>query len=118
MAREAHHWVLATVAMLKGHIECLHCSTSHWQCQNHEHSLSHQHAWGADSSQEVGGTLGVEGSIGVMECRQLHWRTQAVGRSALHQAPVQPKHGGSPSKIQVWIPAQKQPSNWQMGLTW
>ena len=44
VAREAHCWVLATVAMLKGHIEWLQHSVSHRQHWSHGHSISCQHS--------------------------------------------------------------------------
>ena len=44
VAREAHHWVLAMVAMLERHIKCLHCSISHGWNHSWEHPPSHQHS--------------------------------------------------------------------------
>ena len=44
VAREAHHWALATVAMLKGHIKWLDHSISCRQHRNHGCSSSHQHS--------------------------------------------------------------------------
>ena len=41
--------------------------------------LSVTSAQGADSTQEVGGAVGVEGGIGAKEGKRLHWRAQAVG---------------------------------------
>ena len=76
MAREAHSWALAAAAMLEGHIECLHCSTS---CGNTRarNILLVACAWGANSTQGVRGIL-VDGSIGVIENERPHQRAQAV----------------------------------------
>ena len=128
MTREAHHQALARVAMLEGHIECLHHSTSHWQHWNWE-TLSATSAWRADSAQGVGGALGVEGGVGVRQGERLCWRVQAVGGplppaqyepgnrqtpqpSATHEAEELPqpsvaRDDRSPLKTQVWTLAQR-----------
>ena len=57
VAREAHHWALATAAALP-----------HMGDARAIKVLSVTNTWGADSTLGVGGTLEVEGGIGVMEC--------------------------------------------------
>ena len=51
--------------------------------------LSVASTWGANSTQEVGSILGVEGIVGVIEGKRLHWRVQKVG-SPLPQPGMNP----------------------------
>ena len=78
VAREAHHQMLVAVAMLEGILNTFTAPppTGNARAGN---ILSVTSTWGADSTQEVGGVPGVEGSVGVIEGERLHQRVQAVG---------------------------------------
>ena len=110
MAREAHHWVLATAVMLEGHKEWLSCSTSwgqhgsqrqlgsHWWLRSRRCSRSRGHSRNLRRHLPVspqGQTPPVEGCPG-----------DAARRQADSSSPVQPRRWvDSPSHVQPrrWV---------------
>ena len=102
MARKAHHWALTVAAMIKGHIKCLHSSTSHGQYWSWEHPLSHQ----CSRSQQCP-------SGGCSRSRRCHRSCRKQEASAEGASSQQP---ASPSPIrtrrQMNSPCPVQPKRW------
>ena len=118
LLRDPHHQALATMAMLEGYIECLHCFISWgWHRDQGDWAVD----WGqeAGSAQEATVTQGTtEGIHCLVQKDRCSQQKAALGMHPkgrqTHPVPCDPG-GRSPLRTPAQIPIQKWPSRLQTG---